>query len=74
MPLKVRLERAEADDGDDDGTAAEKLRTEALREAFTVTELRDGNNDDAPLEMVTLRLHTMGFDDEYWLDSGSFKI
>jgi hypothetical protein len=75
LPVQVTLERVEFDDGDDpeDETSSETLlRREALREAFQVAEVTDGRGDAMKPNDVVLRLHTLGFKDEYWLDTGIF--
>ncbi|MEM7721247.1 MAG: virulence factor SrfB [Pseudomonadota bacterium] len=75
LPVKVTLERVEFDDGDDDDDEASSetiLRREALREAFQVAEVVDGRGDAMKPNDVVLRLHTLGFNDEYWLDTGVF--
>jgi hypothetical protein len=74
-PIRVTLERADADDGDEENPTAEaELRREALREAFVVSEVEDGAGDAMKPSDVTLRLQTLGFDGEYWLDTGVFRL
>lgn len=74
-PFMLTLAQAEYDE-DDNGeeTSDSNLRREALREAFSITEINDANGDPMRETDVTLRLHTLGFDDSYWLDSGEFNI
>ena len=70
-PLKVQIERAEQEALDsEDATAAAELQLQAAREAFRVEEVSDRNNDQRKPEEVSLRLHTLGFADEYWIDTG----
>jgi hypothetical protein len=72
-PLKVLIERAEQESLDsEDATAAAELQLQAAREAFRVEEVSDRNNDQRKPEEVSLRLHTLGFADEYWIDTGVF--
>ena len=72
-PLKVTLERADFDDSDGD-SSVEKLRREAQREFLRVTEVEDGEGDGMKTGDVVLKLHTLGFDDEYWIDTGVFRF
>lgn len=73
-PLKVRLERAEQEalEGED-ATATAELEVQAAREAFRVDEVSDRNGDQRKPEEVSLRLHTLGFADDYWIDTGVFS-
>ena len=72
-PLKVTLEK---DDGaeDDAETRAAILRRETLREAFRVTDLFDGDDHQMKRTEVVLKLQTLGFDDDYWLDTGIYQF
>ena len=72
-PIEVTLERDEADD-DDDATSVARLRQESLREAFRIAELVDGDGDAMKPTDVTLKLQTLGFEDEYWIDTGVYRI
>lgn len=78
LPVQVTLERVEFDDAsdlDDEEESSESvLRREALREAFEVTEVVDGRGDAMKPSDITLRLQTLGFADEYWLDTGVFTL
>lgn len=75
VPIKVTFEKAEFDENDGEVEASEKiLRREALREAFAITDVEDGDGDTMKPTDILLRLHTLGFDDEYWLDTGVFRI
>ena len=73
-PFVLTLEQAEYDDDDTEETSDTVLRREALREAFSITAVADGHGDPIRETDVTLRLHTLGFDDSYWLDTGEFNI
>lgn len=69
LPLKVTLARrgdgyADPDDPDS------QLRVEAAKEAFVVDFVEDGEGDVCHRDDVRLRLHTLGFEDAYWLDTG----
>lgn len=72
-PLKCILERSERDDADGDSvTAAEELAAQRAREAFKVDEVTDRDGNTRKSEEVALRLHTLGFTDDYWIDTGVF--
>ncbi|MCU0908414.1 MAG: virulence factor SrfB, partial [Rhodobacteraceae bacterium] len=74
-PLRVTLERAEFDEGDEDRPTSEDiLRREALREAFRISEVEDGAGDGMKPSDIVLKLHTLGFQDDYWIDTGVFQI
>ncbi|MFV0514496.1 MAG: virulence factor SrfB [Jhaorihella sp.] len=73
-PLRVTFERAEFDDDPDDQTPESVLRREAMREAFAVGEVEDGEGTGMKPSEVRLRLHTLGFEDEYWIDTGLFRL
>lgn len=73
-PLRITFERTEFDDNDDRDTADLVLRREAMREAFSVSEVEDSDGDGMKRDEVRLRLHTLGFDDEYWIDTGLFRL
>jgi hypothetical protein len=77
--LKVTLERTAPDD-DEDGSAPRPetvLRREIQREAFTVAEVEDedpvAGRTCRPSDVV-LRLHTLGFEDAYWIDTGKIEV
>ena len=72
-PLFVTFERDDVDDDPDNQTAVTVLRREVMREAFRVTGVEDTDGAGKPGE-VSLRLHTLGFDDEYWIDTGLFRV
>ena len=72
-PIQVTLEKDE-DDDDDAQTSVAKLRRESLREAFCIAELLDAEGDEMKPSDVTLKLQTLGFDDEYWIDTGVYRI
>jgi hypothetical protein len=73
VPIKVTFEKAEFDQ-DDATTSEDVLRREALREAFRITEVIDGQGNQMKNEDLSLRLQTLGFNDEYWIDTGLFKL
>ncbi len=73
-PLSVTFERAEFDEDPDRETSESVLRREAMREAFAVTEVADGDGTTMKKSEVSLRLHTLGFEDEYWIDTGLFRL
>ncbi len=73
-PLKVTFERTEFEDDPEVETSETVLRREAMREAFAVTELEDAEGDSMKTTEVSLRLHTLGFEDEYWIDTGLFRL
>lgn len=73
-PLRVTFERTAFDDDPDDTTPEGVLRREAMREAFTVAELEDAEGTAMKPSEVRLRLHTLGFEDEYWIDTGLFRM
>ena len=39
-----------------------------------ITEVEDGAGDGMKNTDVSLRLHTLGFEDEYWIDTGVFRL
>lgn len=73
-PLHVTLEKDDGDDGDDAENSAAKLRRETMREAFKVVFLEDGERDEMKKSEVGLKLQTLGFEDDYWLDTGIYQI
>lgn len=73
-PLRVTFERVDFEDDPDDQTPVGVLRREAMREAFTVTEVEDSQGTGMKPGEVQLRLHTLGFEDDYWIDTGLFRL
>ncbi|MFD3189413.1 virulence factor SrfB [Sedimentitalea sp. HM32M-2] len=73
-PLRVTFERAEFDGDPDRETSDTVLRREAMREAFVVTEVEDNEGTAMKSGEVDLSLHTLGFEDEYWIDTGLFRL
>jgi len=73
-PLNVTFERAEFDEDPEVETSDSVLRREAMREAFTVSEVEDSEGTAMKKTEVSLRLHTLGFEDEYWIDTGLFRL
>lgn len=73
-PFTVRIRRREYD-GDAE-SAEEKLRMEALKEAFEIEEVVDAEDTGVkPSAAVRLSLHTMGIGaNDYWLDTGIFRL
>ncbi len=73
-PISVTLERAPADDDGDAADAEDILRREAAQEAFEITYVEAADNTPMKPGDVRLSLHTLGFEDDYWLDSGVFSF
>ena len=74
-PLTVLLERADPDEDEDDKpSSAALLRRETQREAFRVVEVEDSEGGPLKPSEVRLKLHTLGFDDDYWIDTGLFRV
>ncbi len=73
-PIRVVLEKVEFDDDTEDASSVARLRREAVREAFEIFEVEDGDQVAMKPADLVLRLHTLGVDDEYWMDSGVFKL
>jgi hypothetical protein len=71
IPLRLTIERAERMDEDDEMSAEQRLRAEALKEAFEITDLEDREGGGRRSD-VRLKLQTLGFSRDYWLDSGIF--
>ena len=72
-PIQVTLEKDEGDDGEQ-STSVAKLRRESLREAFKIVELLDGEGDEMKPSDLSLKLQTLGFEDDYWIDTGVYRI
>lgn len=73
-PLVITLQKSEFDSDPDDTRPDTVLRREAAREAFEITEIEDGEGQAVRRDQVTLKLHTLGADDVYWIDTGLFKF
>lgn len=73
-PIRVELTRADYEDDDDRPNAEAVLRREALREAFAITDVEDGEGYAMKPSDLVLKLHTLGFDDDYWIDTGVFRF
>lgn len=73
-PLRVTFERTEFDGDPDRETADTALRREAMREAFSVTELEDSEGTPMKPGEVQLKLQTLGLQDDYWIDTGLFRL
>jgi hypothetical protein len=73
-PLDVTFERTEFDEDPEVETSDSVLRREAMREAFVITEVEDGEGTGMKTSEVALRLHTLGLEDEYWIDTGLFRL
>jgi hypothetical protein len=74
LPWVLTLQRAEFDGDPDDSRPEASLRREAAREAFSVAEIEDADGGFRRPNEVELRLHTLGFEDDYWIDTGLFRI
>jgi hypothetical protein len=72
--LRVTFERTEFDEDPEKETSETVLRREAMREAFMVSELEDAEGTAMRNSEVKLKLHTLGFEDEYWIDTGLFRL
>ena len=73
-PLRVTFERTEFDGDPELETPETALRREAMREAFTVSEVEDSEGTAMKTSEVKLRLQTLGFEDDYWIDTGLFRL
>ncbi|WP_420012447.1 virulence factor SrfB [Tateyamaria sp.] len=73
LPIKVELRKTDFDDSDGE-TSEDKLRRESMREAFEIGQVEDGEGGAMKSSDVVLKLHTLGFEDEYWIDTGVFQI
>ena len=73
LPLKIELRKTDFDDNEGE-TSEDKLRRESMREAFEPTEVEDGDGGAMRPRDVVLKLHTLGFEDEYWIDTGVFQV
>ena len=73
-PLNVTFERADFDEDPEQETSDSVLRREAMREAFSISEVEDNDGTAMKKSEVSLRLHTLGFEDEYWIDTGLFRL
>ncbi len=73
LPIRVELRKTDFDDSDGE-TSEDKLRRESMREAFEIDQVEDGEGGAMKSSDVILRLHTLGFEDEYWIDTGVFQV
>ena len=73
LPIRVELRKTDFDDGDGE-TSEDKLRRESMREAFEIDQIEDGEGGAMKRSDVVLKLHTLGFQDEYWIDTGVFQV
>lgn len=79
-PLSVELQKADVDDDIDEddapGVQARKtLQRETQREQFEPSFVEGrGAMTLKPAAAVMLKLHTLGFEDDYWLETGTFEI
>ncbi|CAM5524812.1 hypothetical protein FALB51S_04112 [Frigidibacter albus] len=69
-PLKVILERAEIDDDDENPTLEKLVHLEALLEELVPAEVFDADKEEQRTSTVSFRLHTLGLEQDYWLDTG----
>ena len=72
QPLRVTLMRRET--YADRDNPEHQLRIEAAKEAFVVDHVEDGEGHVCHRDDVRLRLHTLGFEDAYWLDTGVCRV
>ena len=72
-PFQVTLEKDEDDDGEGQD-AVSILRRESLREAFRIAEILDADGDEMKASELSLKLQTLGFEDDYWIDTGVYRI
>lgn len=73
LPIRVELRKTDFDDSDGD-SSEDKLRRESMREAFEIDQIEDGEGGAMKKSEVVLKLHTLGFKDEYWIDTGVFQV
>ncbi|MEP4989910.1 MAG: virulence factor SrfB, partial [Paracoccaceae bacterium] len=73
-PLSVSLERTEFEGDTDQMTSDTALRREAMREAVSIVEVEDNEGTGMKTSEVQLLLQTLGFEDEYWIDTGLFRL
>ncbi len=73
LPIKVELRKSDFDDSDGD-SSIEKLRRESMREGFEIEQIEDGEGGAMKNRDIILKLHTLGFEDEYWIDTGVFQV
>lgn len=73
-PIRVELTRVEFDDDEENQDSTARLRREAMQEAFQIEEVTDGEGDAMRVKDMVLALHTLGFEDDYWLDTGVFRV
>ena len=71
-PLTVTLRRAEFDAEVE--TAEQNLKAQAMREAFAIVEVEDAEQTPCKPTDVRLMLQTIGFENDYWLDTGVFRM
>ncbi len=69
-PLRVVLERAEIDDDDENPSLEKLVHLESLLEELAPVEVFDADKEEQNASNVTLRLHTLGLEQDYWLDTG----
>ncbi|HBQ22197.1 MAG: virulence factor SrfB [SAR116 cluster bacterium] len=72
MPLKVTIRRR-GSDPDAEGQE-EILKAEAMKEALEISEVEDAEGSPCKQDDVRLRLHTLGLQNDYWLDTGIFRM
>lgn len=71
-PLTVTLVRGEIDSEIE--TAEQNLKAQKLREAFEVDNVVDAADTPCLRTDVRLMLQTIGFESDYWLDTGVFRV
>ena len=72
-PYKVTLVKAENYDPHNVLDADQRLRAEAIKEQFEIESVEDFDGEDINVNTLSLKLQTLGFNKEYWLDSGAFE-
>ncbi|WP_341213457.1 virulence factor SrfB [uncultured Limimaricola sp.] len=69
-PLRVQISRPEIDELPERPTLDQRIEMESRLEKLVPIEVSDAEDNGLRLSEVTLKLHTMGGETEYWLDSG----
>ena len=66
IPIKLEIARRSTDEAKDE----ESLRAEALKEEFEIISAEDKEGMPFKEKGISIQMHTLGFNDTYWLDSG----
>ncbi|MEO0344464.1 MAG: virulence factor SrfB [Pseudomonadota bacterium] len=72
-PIKVTLRKSDFDDNEGD-SSEDTLRRESMREAFEIDTVYDGADDAMKPNEISFQFQTLGEQDEYWIDTGVFKV